>query len=602
MTFATEDLSIQPGVLRTPKCGYDTAQKSCTTFLPTPISKNSSRDVLSVLDPNKFLWLSPASTVSTGSSLADFNDMWDSPETPTKRTTSASSGSILTPLTPPTPPNSSKKLLLTPISKPFFGVGATPAIQQPFLQEKGTAEQDDPFQPKLFRGVTLMLEEISKASVAAATIKYNSNPIFVFTQDTSVSSRTRSKTASTPIASAIHTAIHKETSSIGSPRGHINPPVKSKFAKLLEKLIPHDLHSRLASAPACCAASLVKSPSQRCSYMAKPQESRRDVVSAVKDLAKFKKQEDYCGMLRRVKTIVQSVMCNKHQGTALNKIEGGSRISQLRNKLEDRTHMTNQDYSALTQWVDTISDLEASTNRAAGPTTIAISSKPAIQVKQVLKPKFKVSTTETTVRFSFSCSSGFIPYQPKKVQKLSVFSALYEKATSPLGPKDMDSGFVYLFWDKAYFGIVKIRYTNDLATRLKAWNTDCKRKHYYHSSAEIQVEMPHMQRVEHLIHTELKECRLRRQCEGCGRLHREWFQASEGHVVKVMKKWREWIQQKPYVQDEESGEWVLKPEMLASLEQMCKPLPQDVATQRSGRKSGGIQRGSQKRKSPRRTM
>jgi len=444
---------------------------------------------------------------------------------------------------------------------------------------------------------------VSKASVAVATVKYSSNPTFVFTQNTSVSSRTRSKTASTtPIASAIHTAIHKETSSIGSPRGHIHPPVKSKFAKLLEQLIPHDLHSRLASAPGCCAASLVKSPSQRCSYSAKPQESRRDVVSAVKDIAKFKRQEDYRRMIRRVKTIVQSVMCNKHQGTALNEIEGGSRISQLRNKLEDRTLMTNQDYSTLTQWVDTISDLEASTNRAAGPTTIAISSKPAIQVKRVSKPKFKVSTTETTVRFSFSCSSGFIPYQPKKVRKLSVFSALYDTATSPLGPKDMESGFVYLFWDKAYFGVVKIGYTNDLATRLKAWNRDCKRQHDYHSSAEIQVEMPHMQRVEQLIHTELKECRLRRRCEGCGRLHREWFEASQAHVVKVMKKWREWIQQHPYVKDEESGEWVLKPGMLASLEQMCEPLPQDVVTQKSQRKSGGMQRGSQKRKSPRRTM
>ena len=336
--------------------------------------------------------------------------------------------------------------------------------------------------------------------------------------------------------------------------------------------------------------------------MAKPQESRRDVGSAVKDIAKFKRQEDYRRMLRRVKTIVQSVMCKTHQGTALNEIEGGSRISQLRNKLEGRVHMTKQDQSTFTRWVNTISHLEASTNHAARPTTTVITFKPATQVKRATKPKFRVSTTEATVRFSFSCSSGFTPYQPKKVRELSVSSALYDKATSPLGPKDMDSGFVYLFWDKAYFGIVKIGYTNDLATRLKAWNRDCKRQHYYHSSAEIQVEMPHMQRVEHLIHTELKEYRLRRQCEGCGRRHKEWFQASEGHVVKVMKKWREWIQQKPYVKDEESGEWLLKPGMLASLEQMCEPLPQDVATQKSQRKSGGMRPGSQKRKSPRRTM
>lgn len=84
--------------------------------------------------------------------------MWDPPETPTKRTVNALRG-ILTPVTPPTPPDFPKKLLLTPISKPFFGVGVTPAIQQPLFQEKGTAAQDDPFEPKLFRGVTLVLEE-----------------------------------------------------------------------------------------------------------------------------------------------------------------------------------------------------------------------------------------------------------------------------------------------------------------------------------------------------------------------------------------------------------------------------------------------------------
>ncbi|KAI4912296.1 hypothetical protein J4E85_011029 [Alternaria conjuncta] len=603
MTFATEDLSIQPGGLPTPKSGYDTAQKPCATFLPTPVSEKSSRGVLSVLDPNKISWVSPASTVSTTSSPAGFNDMWDLPETPTKRTTSASPRSILTPFTPPTPPDSSKKLLFTPISKPIFGVGVTPAIPQPFFQEKETAAQDDPFQPKLFRGVTLVLEEISKASVAAATVKYSSNPTFVFTQDTSVSTRTRSKTAATTtVASSLRTAVREETTIVTSPQGRIHPPLDSKFSKRLEQLVPHDLHARLASAPGYCPASLVKSPSQRCSHMAKPQESRRDVVSAVKDIAKFKRQEDYRRMLRRVKTIVQSVMCKTHQGTALNEIEGGSRISQLRNKLEGRVHMTKQDQSTFTRWVNTISHLEASTNHAARPTTTVITFKPATQVKRATKPKFRVSTTESTVRFSFSCSSGFTPYQPKKVRELSVFSALYERAASPLGAKDLTPGHVYLFWDKAYFGIVKIGYTNDLAARLKGWNTKCKRKHDYHSRMESQVVMPHVHRVEQLIHTELKECRLRRQCEGCGRLHDEWFEASQAHVVKVMKKWREWILQEPYVQEEESGEWVLKPEMFASLEQMCEPLPQDAATQTPRRKSAGMQRGSQKKKSPRRTM
>ncbi|KAH6878478.1 T5orf172 domain-containing protein [Alternaria rosae] len=601
MTFATQDLTMQPGVLQTPKRGHDTAQKSCSTFLPTPISEKSSRDVLSVLDPNKFSWLSPASTISTTSSPAGFNDMWDPPETPTKRTVNASLRGILTPVTPPTPPDFPKKLLLTPISKPFFGVGVTPAIQQPLFQEKGTAAQDDPSEPKLFRGVTLVLEEISKASVAAATVKYNSDPTFVFTQDTSVSLRTRSKTASTtPVASFPRTAIREETSIVTPPQGRIHPLLHSKFAKLLEQLIPHDLHARLASAPGCCAASLVTSPSTRCSSAAKPKGSRNDAISAVKNVSKCNRQEDYCSMLRNIETVVQSVMCIRHQHTALTQLKAGSRISQLRSKLEGTTRMTALDQSTLTQWVNTISDLDASMDHAARPIIIETKSKPPPQLKRELKPMFKLPTVETKARFS--PSSGFRTYEPTKTRGLSVFSALHEKAASPLGTKDLTPGYVYLFWDKAFFGMVKIGHTKDLAKRLKSWNTKCKHQHDYHSSAESQVEMPYVHRVEQLIHTELKGCRLRRQCEGCGKLHKEWFEASQAHVVKVMKKWREWILQEPYVQDKESREWVLKPEILASLEQMCEPLPQDVATQKSQRKSGGMQRNSRKRKSPRRTM
>ncbi|KAI4906471.1 hypothetical protein J4E90_010545 [Alternaria incomplexa] len=567
MTFATQDLSIQPGVLRTPKRGHDAAQKPCATFLPTPISDKISYDTLSVLDPNKFSWLSPSSTVCATTSPAGFNDMWDPPETPTKRTTSASLRGILTPLTPPTPPDSFNKLLFTPILKPIFGIGVTPAIPQPFFQEKVTAAQDDPFQPKLFRGVTLVLEEISKASVAAATVKYNSNPTFVFTQNTSISTRTRSKTASTtPIASVIHTAIREETTIVTSPQGRIHPPLDSKFSKLLEQLVPHDLHARLASAPGYCPASLVTSPSTRCSSMAKPRGSVIDAISAVKNVSKCNRQEDYCGMLRNIEAIVQSVMCIRHQHAALRQLKAGSRLSQLRSKLEGTTRMTALDQSTLMQWVNTISDIDAPNDHAARAAIIATKPKPPTQPKRELKPMSKLPTVETNARFS--PSSGFRTYEPKKTRGLSVFSALHEKAASPLGTKELTPGYVYLFWDKAFFGMVKIGHTKDLAKRLKSWNAKCRHQHDYHSSMESQVVMPHVHRVEQLIHTELKGCRLRRQCEGCGKLHKEWFEANQAHVVKVMKKWREWILQEPYVQDEESGEWVLKPEMFASLDQM----------------------------------
>jgi hypothetical protein len=62
-------------------------------------------------------------------------------------------------LTPPTPPSSSRKIDLTPIPKPLFGIKASPVAKQQPLQENDVVSQEDPFQPqKLFRGLTLKLE------------------------------------------------------------------------------------------------------------------------------------------------------------------------------------------------------------------------------------------------------------------------------------------------------------------------------------------------------------------------------------------------------------------------------------------------------------
>jgi hypothetical protein len=193
-------------------------------------------------------------------------------------------------------------------------------------------------------------------------------------------------------------------------------------------------------------------------------------------------------------------------------------------------------------------------------------------------------------------------YEPQKTENLSVFDALYEQAASPLTPKAFTPGFIYLYWDKAFFGKIKIGYTQDLAARLKQWKKQCNPENAYHSGAESQVEMPHVFRVEQLIHTELKECRLRRRCDGCGKTHKEWFEANEAHAVKVLRKWRDWMLQEPYVYDETLHQWTIKAEMLDTLKIMCEPIPNDVSTRKSGKQSVARRPTPQKKKSFRKTM
>jgi hypothetical protein len=423
---------------------------------------------------------------------------------------------------------------------------------------------------------------VSQKNVTAALVNYNINPSFAFTHDTNypVSSRTRSKTNNKASAtSAIYVALDEEKSSIDAPSSRTISSSQNKLQKLLEHIIPLDFHARLSENPGKCVGSWVKNPSERCNYNTKTKGSLEDVSGVLKKLTRCKNEKNYCSMLSHIEELVQAVMCGTHQNTALKqpkdkkRPKAKSKVVELGQLLEDIKHMEEVDRSILTQWLDAISDSHASIDHISWLYTIATNSKPVSQ------SKVKAATAQHKVRVSVS--PNFTPYEPQKTMNLTVSSALHQKATSPLGARDQTPGFIYLFWDKQHFGMVKIGYTKDLTKRLKSWNRDCKREHVYHSSSESQAKMSHVHRVEQLIHTELKEDRKSRRCEGCGKMHKEWFDVAEVHAVKVARKWREWILQEPYAQDADSGQWVIRPEMLDSLERMCEPLPHNMSNQRS---------------------
>ena len=65
--------------------------------------------------------------------------------------------------------------------------------------------------------------------------------------------------------------------------------------------------------------------------------------------------------------------------------------------------------------------------------------------------------------------------------------------------------------------------------------------------SEVVRKVPHAHRVERLIHLELGEQRVMKNCEACGRTHKEWFEvdATKQGVKKVddvVKRWVEWAE------------------------------------------------------------
>jgi predicted GIY-YIG superfamily endonuclease len=194
-------------------------------------------------------------------------------------------------------------------------------------------------------------------------------------------------------------------------------------------------------------------------------------------------------------------------------------------------------------------------------------------------------------------SSNFFSYQPKKISQLSVSEALHLLVTKPLTRSELSEGHVYIFWD-GNFGKLKIGRTNNLQARLEQWNRQCDSVHNYHPHKAIALRIPHVARVEALVHAELKGQRRKRKCEGCQKTHIEWFDVGEMHAVKVLEKWQKWIMQEPYALNAETGEWVLQPEILDSLAEVCEPVQMETKEPRQQPRRSKRGKGSPRGRKP----
>lgn len=316
-------------------------------------------------------------------------------------------------------------------------------------------------------------------------------------------------------------------------------------------------------------ASLVKRPSARCSYKAKPTLARiRTRIS------KLGSMPDWAIFLRKVEEVIRSTMCHRHQDAALN----DSRIGRLKTLVQSIDHSSTVDLSPFYSWVDAIAGRGSKqTNKTATAKVLYAGTKVSSQGSEV---PISISPKLLPVPF------GFQPFQPKATADLSVNEAIRRVIVQDLTATDLKSGSIYIFWYKGRFGHVKIGRSKDPEKRLEEWNKQCKRVHEFHISSfrgEL-VEVAHASRVERLMHTELKDRRRELKCDGCGRNHREWFDVQERQAVEVFTKWRDWVAQKPYVEDHRTGAWTLRPDMEEKLAEVCRPVELAAAKKPVSRK------------------
>ena len=177
------------------------------------------------------------------------------------------------------------------------------------------------------------------------------------------------------------------------------------------------------------------------------------------------------------------------------------------------------------------------------------------------------ATRSTTLKKRISYLPRFLPYKPREATKSSTTEWLKKQISKPLLPSELASGWLYVYWNRASFGFVKIGFTTKgVEQRLKRWISQCEHEAELHACSDRRI--PHVRRLEQIVHAEFKDFRYcQMNCPGCHGSHKEWFQLPSDLIrKKVIEKWIQWMLTEPY--EEIQGVWQLKPHHAENLDEL----------------------------------
>lgn len=164
------------------------------------------------------------------------------------------------------------------------------------------------------------------------------------------------------------------------------------------------------------------------------------------------------------------------------------------------------------------------------------------------------------------------PYQTKDARGSNVRDWVIKQAEKPLTPRELDTGYLYVYWNQARFGGFKIGYSCDVDKRLKRWESKCKHtpEERYRSPHEVR----NVKRLELLVHAELKEYRVQEhRCRGCFKNHIEWFKGVDFNtILESIEFWTKWIMKEDGPYEKVKSKWRLKEDAKKELPQLCNML------------------------------
>lgn len=379
------------------------------------------------------------------------------------------------------------------------------------------------------------------------------------------------------------------------------------FSQRLATILPMNTRDRLREKPGKCVATTKKAT--RCKRNAKHSQEVRSRVP--RTFSESTIDSALKPSLEPVRDLIESALCGQHREKAVAEFE-----------IIIRTHlngMSKDDSAVFDNWVKALaleprSTSEYSASQSADSDALALKSEAtdttqdkstrprAASAERVLysgtltRQKKKeligvesIAVSQPPVRVLRSVSKPYIQnlvlYQPDNQRRLTVSQALDQLMHKALSKKELDTGFIYIYWCPPNFGQIKIGYT--VATtpekRKHGWAVKCR-----HPVADVSPDpdllkpVRHAYRVERLIHAELKEVRLWEPCcRGCSGSHKEWFRETVRHAERVFEKWAAWMEEMPYVEGEEKPGWALRKDISKErIQELCKPVERLVLRER----------------------
>lgn len=337
---------------------------------------------------------------------------------------------------------------------------------------------------------------------------------------------------------------------------HRSPKKVDPTPKSLLKIIPLEFLQHLEENSRICPAWTTQG--RRCKF----HRTVRHTSAQLQSLVAFEPSV----LLLVIQQLIEALFCASHRKVASRELQSWRKELQELSKIQDCGYIfpvENERLCAVFHWIYLLG--WAALSQSSPSSSLKSTTDKIVQVEPPL----------------VNAIQEFKPYVGKAFSG-TTSEELAKLLTKPLQKSDIKyQGSMYIFWQPPNFGHLKIGRSQNVPRRLEQWNKQCKKTMQFFFPEEKGAanmpdlqQIPHISRVEALVHLELMHCRrIEKKCPGCFKSHVEWFETSKDIAIGVVRKWSDWMVTLPYEKHMKDGEeqWVLKSEERKRLGDLCLP-------------------------------